>query len=274
MLRPLTCFAASLTIALISLSTANADDVVAFWGWTNDYDFSATAPTKMDFAGDVDNTVAGDANLQIFLGDAANFDHNGGGGFVSYTSAASGITYDPTRTAKWDDLKGGGDDFDIGGNSSFMVDKNDGAGALADDFGNDALMYLTIDGSGYQDFQFRFDIESTPGDLAESFDVFYRVGGNGTWFRDTAQNNIPLSYMDYPTADPENQFADSGFISLNSMLNNQSQIEIIVSDFAEFGNSELEIDNFEITAVAVPEPTSGVLLIVLATAGLVQRRRK
>ena len=155
-----------------------------------------------------------------------------------------------------------------------MIDKNDGMGPLADDFGNDALMYLVFDGTGFTDFQFRFDAESTPGDLAESFDVFYRVGGSGTWFRDMSQNNIALSYMDYSTPDPENQFADSGYISLNSLLDNQSQIEVIVSDFAEFGNGELEIDNFEVIGIAaVPEPASGIVVLTLCMAGLTRRRR-
>lgn len=259
-------------LTMASFAETQAQEVVAFWGWENDYDFSATAPNKLDFAGDVDNTVSNNANLQAFLGDVNNFDLNGGGGFVPYTSAASGITYDPTRTVKWDDLRGGGDDFDIGGTTSFQVDRNDGAGAQADDFGNDALLYAIFDGTGFRDFEFRFDAESTPGALAESFDVFYRVGGSGTWFRDADQNNIPLVYEDYPTPDPENQFTDSGFISLNSALNGQSQIEIIVSDFAEFGNEELEIDNFEIVATAIPEPSSVVFVLAIGMAGLVRRR--
>ena len=87
---------AFLFIALVSCSASNAQDVVAFWGWENDYDFSATAPTKMDFAGDVDNTASANANLQVFLGDSANLDSNGGGGFVSYTSPVSGLTYGTT----------------------------------------------------------------------------------------------------------------------------------------------------------------------------------
>jgi len=260
-----------LTFTMIACSVSNAQDVVAFWGWENDYDFSATAPNKMDFGVDAGTDTS--ANMQMFLGDATNLDHNGGGGFVPYTSPISGATYGTSRTAKWDDLKGGGDDFDIGGTTSFMVDKNDGMGALADDFGNDALMYIVFDGTGYQDFEFRFDIESTPGDLAESFDVFYRVGGSGTWFRDPSQNNIALTYMDYTPVDLENQFADSGYVSLNSALNNQSQIEIIVSDFAELGNSEMEIDNFEIIAVAVPEPTSAIAVLALGMVGLIKRRR-
>ncbi len=261
-----------LLFALASGSAAQAQDVIAFWGWEDDYDFSATAPNKMDFG--IDAGIDTTANMQLFLGDPLNLDHNGGGGFVPYTSPVSGLTYQPTRTAKWDDLKGGGVDFDIGGISTFTVDKNDGAGAVAgEDFSNDALMYIVFDGTGYQDFEFRFDAESTPGDLAASFDVFYRVGGTGTWFRETAQNNIPLTYMDYATPDPENQFADSGYISLNSALNNQSQIEIIVNDFAEFGNSELEIDNFEIIGTAVPEPASAIVVVAFGMVGLIKRRR-
>jgi hypothetical protein len=265
------CFAL-LLFALASSSAAQAQDVIAFWGWTDDYDFSATAPNKMDFG--IDDGIDTTANMQLFLGNADQLDHNGGGGFVPYTSPVSGLTYETTRTAKWDDIRGGGDDFDIGGIATFTVDKNDGAGAVAgEDFGNDALMYITFDGTGYQDFEFRFDAESTPGDLAESFDVFYRVGGVGTWFREATQNNIPLNYMDYDTPDPENQFTDSGYISLNSALNSQSQIEVIVSDFAELGNNEFEIDNFEIVGTAVPEPASAIVVVALGIVGLIKRRR-
>lgn len=262
-----------LTVSMIACSVSNAQEVVAFWGWEDDYLFSDT-DTKFDFAGDVDNTATGNANLQAFLGNPDNFDSNGGGGFVPYTSPVSGQTFEPTRTVKWDDLRGGGDDFDINGQTIFSVDTNNGAGVIDRDFGNDALLYVVFDGTGFQDFEFRFDAESTPGDLAESFDVFYRVGGSGTWFRDADQNNIGLTYQDFPTPDPENQFADSGFISLNSALNNQSQIEIIVSDFAEFGNDEFEIDNFEIIGfAAVPEPASSMVLLAIGFTAMTRRRR-
>jgi hypothetical protein len=258
-----------LTCGLLVTAPVQARDVVAFWGFAEDYDFSATDPTKQDFAADAGLALG--ANLQAFRGDAADLDDNGGGGFVTFTSSVSGVTYPESRTAKWDDLKGGGDDFDIGGVTVFEVDKNDGAGIVADDFGNDALIYLTFDGSGFEDFQIRFDIEGTPGDLPSTFDIFYRVGGQGTWFRDADQNEIPLTFMDYATPDPDNQFADSGLLNLSALLDGQSQIEIILNDFDENGNGEMEIDNVEISANVVPEPRSLVLLLV-AVAMLARRR--
>lgn len=271
----------------LCFTSTQAADVVAFWGFAEDYDFAGN-PNKQDFAADVDNTAAGDANLQAFLGledladedmdgefDNDELDNNGGNGFLPYTSPTSGITYEPTRTLKWDDLKGGGDDFDIGGQTEFAVDKKDGQGALAEDFSNDALMYITFDGTGYSDFELQFDIEGTPGDLPSTFDVFYRAGGSGTWFREFDQNEIPLNFMDYDPADDENQFARSGQIPLAALLNNQSQIEIIVNDFAENGNGEMEIDNIEIIGNAVPEPTSALLALAGAIAcGLCCRRRR
>ena len=254
-------------------------DVVAFWGFTQDFDFAfvpppidplaPTGPNFQDFQGDVDNTV-GTANLQAFIGAPGVLDSNGGGGFVPYTSPVSGATFGVSRTIRWTDLRGPGDDFSIGGVSSFLVDRNDGMGALPDDFGNDALIYQTIDGTGFQDFQLRFDAEGTPGldpldplasDLPSTFDVFYRTTGtDGTWFRDPAQNNIDLLFSDLDplNPDPENQVAESGFITLNAALNNASQIEIIISDFANEGNEELELDNIEIVANLVPD--SGGLL--------------
>lgn len=254
------------TLLFASQNLAIGAEVVAFWGFADDYDFTAN-PNKQDFAADVDGTVAGDANLQAYLGVADELDDNGGGGFVGYTSPVSGVAYGPTRTLKWDDLKGGGDDFNIDGVDSFQVDKLGGDGPEADDFGNDALIYLTLDGTGYTDFNLRFDIEGTPGDLPSSFDVFYRVDGpTGTWFRDPSQNNLPLAFLDYDPVDPENQFADSGVIALSSLLNNASSIEVLISDFAENGNGEMEIDNIEITATTIPEPAG---LIVALLGGLV-----
>jgi len=269
----------------LSFASTQAADVVAFWGFASDYDFPGN-PNKQDFAADAGTAMA-TANLQAFLGledlededmdgefDNDELDNNGGGGFLPYTSPTSGITYQPTRTVKWDDLKGGGDDFDIGGQTEFAVDKKDGQGALAEDFGNDALMYITLDGTGYSDFELRFDIEGTPGDLPSTFDVFYRVGGTGTWFREFDQDEIDLNFMDYDPIDDENQFARSGQIPLAALLNNQSQIEIIVNDFAENGNGEMEIDNIEIIGTAVPEPSSALLALAATIACGVRLRRR
>lgn len=253
-------------------SVCAAREVVAFWGFADEYDFD-TNPNKQDFAAEVDTTVSGDANLEAFLGVADALDNNGGGGFVSYTSPVSGATYGPTRTLKFDDLKGGGDDFDIDGLSTFTVDKNDGAGSIAgEDFGNDALVYITLDGTGFADFQIRFDIEGTPGDLPSTFDIFYRVDGlSGTWYREADQNNIGLTFVDYDPVDPENMYANSGVIDLSSLLDNAASIEIILNDFAENGNGEMELDNIEITAtpLMVPEPGTVALLItgMLACTG-------
>ncbi len=274
MIRPtFTCSALICLCALLfSSSTTSAREVVAFWGFVDDYDFTSN-PNKQDFAADVDATVADNANLQAFLGVANSLDNNGGTGFVTYTSPTSGDFFDLTNTLKFDDIKGGGSNFDIGGVSTFQVDKNDGAGPLADNFGNDALLYITLDGTGYEDFEIRFDVEATPGELPPSFDIFFRTGGTGgTWYRLLAQNNVPLSFMDYVPADPENQYADSGVISLSSILNGAS-IELIINDFVEGnGNDEMEIDNIEITAnLTVPEPSTLGLLVVAGCAMMTRR---
>ena len=247
-------------------SQANAQtDVIAFWDFGTDFDFADgfDGPNAQDFPASefgVDNTVSNNANFQAFLGDAANLDCNGGGGFVSYTSPVSGITVGPSRTVKWDDLRGGGDDFDINGQTIFNMIRGDND-AAEDDFGNDALIYLTFDATGFQDLQFRFDIEGTPGQpdpnnpnaeiedtLPTQFDVFIRtMGPNGTWFRPDELNNIEIEFFDYDPVDPENQFGETGYISLGSALDNASQVEIIFNDFdGETANDEMEIDNFEI----------------------------
>ena len=273
---------ALLSISVLPSFASAQTDVVAFWSFAENYDFSDPAlpdgPNKLNFnqaafPSIIDNTVSATANLQGYLGNAAQLDDNGGGGFVPYTSPVGGLTFAPTRTLKFDDLRGAGNNFDIGGVDIFQVDRLDGAGPLPDDFGNDALIYITLNGTGFQDFQLRFDVEGTPGfddpadpafdplatDLPESFDLFYRTTGpGGTWFRDPSQNNIPLVFSDLDPAnpDPDNQVADSGFVALDAALNNASQIEIIIRDFEEGGgNNELELDNIEIVANIVPAPT-------------------
>ncbi len=274
MIRARVAFMPLLILACANVNVAPAAEVVAFWGFADDFDFG-TNPNKQDFAADVDATASGDANLQAYLGVADELDNNGGNGFA-YTSATSGLSYGPTRSLKFDDARGGGDDFDIDGVSTFLVDKNDGAGALSDDFSNDAMMYLTFNGAGFSDFQIRFDIEGNPDDLPSTFDIFYRVDGpSGTWFRDPAQNNLGLTFMDYVPADPENQIADSGLIALSPLLNGASNIEIILNDFAEGGNGEVEFDNIEIIGTRIPEPASVLLMAVAlaSTAGLRSTRR-
>lgn len=267
----LVCSFALLAALLTSSTTVCAQDVLAFWGWETHEDFTGD-PNKQDYLAEVDITASGGANLQAFLGDATELDDNGGGGWETYTSATSGITYNPTDTLKFDDLRGGGDDFDIAGQVIFDIDRNDGAGAVEGDFGNDALLYITLDTTGFQDLNYRFGIESEPDNLAASYDVFYRVGGTGTWFRGVNDNNIDIS-GDYVQFDADNSQASLALRGLTSAIDNQSQVELIFSDFAELGNGELEIDNFEIIATAVPEPGTLALIALLSIPLGITRRR-
>jgi hypothetical protein len=267
------CAAALLCGQLVISTTAKARDVLAFWGFEDAYDFT-TNPNKQDFLADVDATLTDNANLQAYLGVADELDNNGGAGFVSYTSPTSGVAYGETRTLKFDDIKGGGNNFDIGGVSSFQIDKNDGNGPQAGNFGNDALLYITLDGTGYEDFQIRFDAEGEPVDHPTSFDIYFRTGSTGgTWLRLLSQDNIPMNFVDYTPVDPENMVADSGVISLSPILNGAS-IELIISDFQEGpGNGELEFDNIEITANStVPEP-GGLVLLSLGLLASMSRRQ-
>ena len=184
---------------------------------------------------------------------------------------------------KWDDLAGGGDDFDINGVTQFDVMRGSDP-VEQDDFGNDALIYLTFDNTGYKDLHFRFDIEGTPNRpdeddatmtldlLPDEFDVFLRfTGPTGTWFRPDDLNNIDIDFFDYDPIDSENQFGETGYISLGSDLDNISQVEIIIADFD--GNEELEIDNFEIVGTAIPEPSSSLLLLLSGVSITLRRRR-
>ena len=259
-------------LSLMAVGSASAASTVVA-RWTFDADFEFIDTTKQTFSPETDSTGGAPAMATAFIGDFANFDSNGGGGNLGFTSEVDGMNFAPSRTIKWDDLKGGGVDFDIGGITEFSVDKNDGAGPLPDDFGNDALIYLTLDSTNYQNLEIRFDVEGTPGDLPETFDLFYRIGGAGnTWQRDVDANNIGLTFQDFDPVDLENQFARSGQISLNGALDGASQVEIILNDFADLGNNEMEIDNIEISGDLVPEPSSA--LLILLSAGLVAGRRQ
>lgn len=257
-------------------ATSNAAEVIAFWDFNTPYDLTgeATAATKINFTPTVDNTIAGNANLQAFGGRGADLRQDSGSGKLSYTSPISGITYAAGSTLEWDDLAGGGgDDFDIGGVEVFSVNKAGVTGP--DDFGNDALMYLTLDTTNFRNLQVRFEVEGDPANLPSTFDIFTRTSASDTWFRTDSQNNIALTFQDYPDPlDGPDQFALTGFISLTSAFDNAGMVELIISDFNEFGNDEMEIDNLEIIGTAVPEPST---LAALAIGGLVvvaRRRRR
>ena len=59
------------------------------------------------------------------------------------------------------------------------------------------------------------------------------------------------------------------------MLNGSSTIEIVLNDFAENGNGEVEFDNIEIIGTRVPEPTSTLLVVAAfaTAAGLRSSKR-
>lgn len=292
-----TAIFASAAMLLIGFTSfcdqANAQtDVVAFWHFAG-FDFTtevaaadaANLPAKFAVGADVDNTV-GSASLEAFLGNAGNLDGNGGGGFRGYTSPVSGESIGETRTIRFEDSAGGGDDFFVGtdvNNNQFTIDTNDGMGPQENqDFGNDALIYLSLDGTGFEDFQLRFDLEGTPDDplvpetqlLPTSYDIFFRTTGEGgTWFRESFQNNLDLTAFPVDPDNPDNQILDTGgFVSLASALNNAPSIEIIINDFN--GNEELEFDNLEIVANAIPVPEPGAVGLIAIAGIVVAGRRK
>ena len=140
-------------------------------------------------------------------------------------------------------------------------------------------MYVLFDGTGFRDFQFRFDLEGTPNDpldpdnqiLPEDFNISYRITGpDGVFF---LENNVELFQVGLPDELNENQRLDTGegYFSLSSELDNASTIEIVINDFD--GNDELEFDNFEIVATSIPEPSSASLLM-LVCMGVASRRRR
>lgn len=247
-------------------------EVVTFWNFPSKADFPGdSAPVNYwDFETEI-GSHSETSVLTAFVGAAMkdldpNIDPNGGKG-LAFTSPVSGITYAASRSLHFEDLKGPGDNFEIDGSSTVIQDR--GQGATLEDFSNDALVYIQFDGSGLSDFELRFDVQVDKSTPATSCDLFYRIDGEGgTWYRSEEYDNLSLNL------DPE--FDGTATLVLPEELDGQANIELILNDFDEGDppgpNSDLEIDNVEITAVPQPGPVLGALTSTL-TLGILRARR-
>ena len=266
---------ALLALPTLGTSSAAAQDapreVVAFWNFPVEDDFPGeNAPVNYWDFGTAIGSRAEESLLKAFIGAAMkdldpNIDPNGGKG-LPFTSEVSGLSYEESRSLHWEDLKGGGNNFEIDGSSTVI--QNRGEGPRQGDFSNDALVYIQLDGSGLSDFEIRFDVQVDKSTPATSFDLFYRIdGAGGIWYRSEAYDNLSLNL--------DAEFEGSATVVLPEELDDQANIELILNDFDEGdppGNSDLEIDNVEITAVPEPAAALGALTSTL-TIGFLRARR-
>ena len=270
-------FLSGAMLALPTLGTSSAEaqdaqrEVVAFWNFPFEDDFPGeSAPVNYWAFGTAIGSRAEESLLTAFIGAAMkdldpNIDPNGGNG-LAYTSEVSSITYPESHSLRWEDLRSPGNNFEIDGSSDVFQDR--GEGPILEDFSNDALVYIQLDGSGLSDFEIRFDVQVDNSTPATSFDLFYRIdGAGGIWYRSPAYNNLSLNL--------DAEFEGTATVILPEALDDQGNIELILNDFDEGDpkpNDNLEIDNVEITAAPEPTAALGALTSTL-TLGILRARR-
>lgn len=245
--------------------------VVAFWNFPTEDDFPLDDAPVHYWNFEPSTGIRSEASLlTAFIGKLMNntnpnLDPNGGKG-MEYTSTVTGTHYAESRSLHFEDLNGKGDLFEIDGSTTALQDR--GLGTEERDFSNDALLYIQLDGSELEDFRLRFDVNVDKSTPAESFDLFFRTTGEGgIWYRDESYDNLSLN-INPNTSD------GTVAISLPAALDNEPYIELILNDFdeGEVANSDLEIDNLEITAVPEAGSALGAFTSAL-TLGFLRNRR-
>jgi hypothetical protein len=193
-------------------------EVLAFWNFGDGPDTGDYSETVK-----VNNTVG---TPQIFI-QKADKDANGKGG-TSYMSSDSGVLYDATRAAGWDDFaKSGGD--------------------------NDGEIIIALNTTGFTDLFIRFDLRAeSVDDLFNRLDFDYSLSPlddeNGTmdFQGGTAvdiANNLNVNLVNNVWGVFE--FDLSGVTALND----QGIVNLRLNDFQ--GNDELIVDNVEITGLNI-----------------------
>lgn len=156
-------------------------------------------------------------------------DINGKNG-VAYVDAA-GVHHDAGQAGAWDDIRV---------------------------TGPDAEWILTIDTTGWEDISIRWDYRS---EQTPSFDLHYRVGGEGDWGSVLA---------DWPIIADDAWHSFSRDMSYLSAIEDQMIVEFRMEDMELAGNGRFVFDNLELTGI--PEPAT-VLLLGFGGLALLRKRR-
>jgi len=245
----------SLIIALAAnaclLAAAPAATLIAFWDFNDDYDAGDGAVQIVHTASQGSGTL---------YQQRAEIDGNGKGG-VSYSNATIGIDATAGKAMAWDDIGKSGD--------------------------NDAEFFLEFSTAGYKDIQIRFDVQGNDGSPIVSFDLKYSTN---TLEDVTDPPDVTGTIKDFQGGVSTEIFNNEPFtaglndpryveqtINLSSVtgLNDQSYLALRFDDFVkDTGNDDLRFDNILITGTPVPEPASGLLALLGATAFLLRRKTR
>jgi hypothetical protein len=214
--------AAILVILGISFNPAmGAKQQMAIWDFGDSSAYYTEVPTAED--------VTGTPTLLIDGGQKDNDGKNG----VAYVDIA-GVSHIAGQAGAWEDVKV---------------------------TGLDAEWIVTINTTGWQDIDVRFDYKAWD-PTTTSFDLDYRLSEAAEWTE--ILNNQSIT-------------ADSAFHSfstgLPTAINNQSLVQLRFYDLDESGNDKFAFDNLEFAGNPVPEPMT-ILLLGFGAAAVARKRRK
>jgi hypothetical protein len=215
--------AAALVILGVSFNPAmGAKQQLAIW----DFGAKAASYTETVTAEDVVGTP-------MLLVDGGEKDPDGKDG-VAYTDVA-GVSHAKGQAAAWDDVKVSG---------------------------LDAEWIVTINTTGWQDIDVRFDYKAWDANTT-SFDLDYRLSDTAEW----------TEILDNQSITADNAY-HSFSNSLLSNIDNKSFVQFRFNDLDNNkGNDKFAFDNLEFAGNPVPEPASATM-IALGAALFASRRKQ
>jgi hypothetical protein len=214
--------AAALVILGVSFNPAmGAKQQLAIWDFGQSSAYYTEVPTA--------ENVTGTPTLLIDGGQKDNDGKNG----VEYKDIA-GVSHIAGQAGAWEDVKA---------------------------TGLDAEWIVTINTTGWQDIDVRFDYKAWD-PTTTSFDLDYRLSDSAEWTEILDNQSIT---------------ADSAFHSfstgLPTAINNKSFVQFRFNDLDESGNDKFAFDNLEFAGNPVPEPASATM-IALGAALFASRRKQ
>jgi hypothetical protein len=235
-------------------ASASADVIIAFWDFNDGYEFDNDVPQIVHDASEGSGTL---------YQQRADTDGNGKGGNAfsqsGFDGSISSINVSDGKSMAWNDVAKSGD--------------------------NDAEFFVVFDTTGYQDIIISFDIEGNEDDGISTFDVKYDtnplenvtnpgdVTGTIKDFEDGNSTEI-LNNTSAPSGinNPEAFVRYTLDLSSFTAINNQSTVAVRFDDFKE--NDKMSIDNVLVTATAIPEPSTFLLVGLTGLAAFAGLRRR